>query len=72
MLCQPKLDFEWYYGWDHSLVFVQMPESLAPSVLVMIWIMNGRDFIENYCGPMSIVLKNYTFFLNIYIYYLFK
>lgn len=48
MLCQSKLDFEmvWYYGWDHSLVFVQMPESLAPSVLVMIWIMNGRDFIE--------------------------
>lgn len=41
MLCQSKLDLEmvWYYGWDyiHSLVFVQMPESLAPSVHVMIW-----------------------------------
>lgn len=48
MLCQPKLDFEmvWYYGWDctHLLVFVQMPENVAPSVHVMIWIMNGRDF----------------------------
>lgn len=47
MLCQSKLDIEmvWYYGWDyiHSLVFVRMPESLAPSVHAMFWIMNGRD-----------------------------
>lgn len=47
MLCPSKLDFEmvWYYEWDHSLVFVQMPERLAPSVHVVIWIMNGRDLM---------------------------
>lgn len=69
MLCQSKLDIEmvWYYGWDyiHSLVFVHMPESLAPSVHAMFWIMNGRDrnIILDWLKKSLFLYGNFVFVL---------